>query len=323
MLKIIYPFLLQYIESQGPPWWLSKNCRSALAPLPKSSSACTRPSSADFGSLLGRRLRKRKDLVCISVSDDSAGRCEGVHHCQTCGDPSPSVYQGDWLCLSPNCSNFWTLADGTAPSKPQLRDEFLLRRKEPDLFVLGGVPFPLAPRSVSGQGPSCDDLRGLHCLHCGRLSCRRSPHYLQCPSCGAYAGSNSTAAVSAPQINSTTSTLQDAFVDLSSGIRLQFKTMYDGNGQAMEVASFFFNQANDCTVHVIHGSNVLSDDIFERMQIGPPSTVDEPHCNDGKATSEEIVPFKRHPLGRHGMKGELLSQQFAFNYGVGYKVSVY
>lgn len=33
------------------------------------------------------------------------------------------------------------------------------------------------------------------------------------------------------------------------------------------------------------------------------------------------VPFRRHPLGRHHLKGRLLCQQFTCNYGTPYKVS--
>lgn len=265
-----------------------------------------------------RRLKRRKDLVCVSTSEQPDSSTE-YHCCKGCGEPSPRVYESGWTCLSPNCSQFWSFAK-CAPESLRYRHDFLQLRPEPRLFAVGGMPFPLSPARSSAwtqgrsRGPSSDDLRGLHCIQCGRISCRRSPHYLQCQTCYAQIVSPSTV-VAAPQLDVTTPVLQDTIVDSSSGIKSVFKTLQDRYSRPMEVVSFLLDEQGDCAVHVVQGLEPEIDEIFTELQRGLSPRDLQQH------SWEEVVPFMRHPLHRHTMKGDLLSQQFTFNYGVGYKVS--
>lgn len=184
------------------------------------------------------------------------------------------------------------------------------------------MPFSLLPStasdSVLDQGEA---LRGLHCT-CGRLTCRRYDHYRHCAHCGFIRPCQAASKVHlGPFIKSHTG-LESCKVHSSSGIWAFYIKLASDN---LAVTSFFFPKSlGGGEVHLIesiNGRQEEADEIFEAMQRGPYWS-DNANQFQLPVYPREGIPFRRHPLSCHTVKGDLLSQQFTCNYGAEYKHSV-
>lgn len=149
---VLYRFKLERADQSKPAWWM-----------PAGTPA--RPSSAL--------------TVCQKTT------------CQECGMESKQILPAGWVCLTRECSEFWSL-NGCAPTEAQVagfNPSFLNERNEfPDL----APPFDLAPPRLTltsgdvqaGMGFSRDAWKGFFCPDCHCCSPRRFWKLWKCDNCG-------------------------------------------------------------------------------------------------------------------------------------------
>lgn len=193
---------------------------------------------------------------------------------------------------------------------------FLQLRKEPLHFIHGGMPFSLLPPSPTDmQRHSCDPLRGLHCT-CGRLTCRKFDKFWHCAHCGSVKPIPSTNTLNGTSCIVFPSGIEDSKVNIASGIKINFRKLPEEN---ILITSFTFpEELGSGNVHLIeslNGDQPEADEILWRMQ-----QQEERLCE--KTGTIQAIPFRRHELSCHTVKGDLLSQQFTCNYGEEYKHTV-
>lgn len=95
--------------------------------------------------------------------------------CPTCSQKSPKVYELAWVCLNPACSSFWVDTESRCFLPYNLTyDPKFLRLSQPYLLPLNLRDIRPTPPEIAGRsiGTTYAFTRGLHCRHCGRLSCR-------------------------------------------------------------------------------------------------------------------------------------------------------
>ncbi|TFK54484.1 hypothetical protein OE88DRAFT_1625305 [Heliocybe sulcata] len=170
---IRYKFAFQWCDEQGEPWWLQN-------PPKHDSFGHSGLSIGDTGPDTNSGDPLRPD---IGTDKLSAGIT--IRSCQCCRRPSPLIYIQGWTCLSPDCPQFWCLADGkTPPEDLDYEKAFLVLL---DLPIANCMDIrPLLPRNpgVEGVTTGQEFTRGFHCPKCGRLSCRAKWEYWECFSCG-------------------------------------------------------------------------------------------------------------------------------------------
>jgi hypothetical protein len=216
------------------------------------------------------------------------------------------------------------LPDGSiAEGELLFNPDFLKLRREPLHFLHGGLPFSLFPPCASSHisADQGDPMRGLHCL-CGRLTCRRYDHHWHCAHCGFIKPCQAANTIHKAPIVASYSGFESCKVHPLSGIKAIFSKVPSDN---IAITSFYFPQelggGNIHLVESIDGIQDEADQMFQAMQKGP-----EWEMGAGgqllPTYSSEAIPFRRHPLSCHSVKGDLLSQQFTCNYGAEYKHSV-
>ncbi|PWN50481.1 hypothetical protein IE53DRAFT_368870 [Violaceomyces palustris] len=261
--------------------------------------------------------------------------------CRICSQHSPGVYKVGWMCLQPNCPAFWEV-EGRAPDPDSLEfvPTFLSTRPTPRQFCLARLPFDLRP--VWPARDTTDQARGLYCYTCGRLNCKELFHSPICCHCGTVLGNNPMAKVSPPLPDPVEMEINDPVLAKSSGITRRVWITSEG----IKVESFHFPRAfGDSRVHLVRREGLedgMADDIFRGLQFNshdlgveeeeqglegegsrgllPMTTsLGPPPSYPSRGEGDERIPFRRHPLKHHGMRGKLLSQQFTCNYGKAYK----
>lgn len=97
--------------------------------------------------------------------------------CQHCSATHPLVYLTGWMCLSPDCPQFWKLPNGkNAPyGDMHFNPAFLLERTD---WAVETEPFSVKPPVLSVGTTVGDNLtqintRGMCCPNCGRCNSRR------------------------------------------------------------------------------------------------------------------------------------------------------
>ncbi|KAJ7508083.1 hypothetical protein B0H11DRAFT_1704762, partial [Mycena galericulata] len=138
-----YKFAFQWCAGQGELWWLAQPTET--------SSKCAAHSPPD------------------------------VYRCVECGNPSPHIFLQDWVCLNPNCSQFWARSDGRPSGQLDYNSEFLELRQPPEFpsgFETRLVPEPPILTSADQFTTSFEHTRGWNCHQCGRVSSRYGSSYI-------------------------------------------------------------------------------------------------------------------------------------------------
>lgn len=212
------------------------------------------------------------------------------------------------MCCSPTCPEFWKIDDGFSPSQDilEFHQDFISVRAQSASSMKDRIPFSLSPPQpdLTSSDTSIKALRGWHCLKCGRLNCREFYSDWVCFHCLNKLVPKFNPFKPPSRLNRN-ALLTDTIIhqDFQNEVKVSSSII---NGSKLCVTTYTlpvkFGKARVHIVEALEGEDLEADRLLEDFQ-----------------TSE--VPFTRHPLGKHAIKGRLLSQQFTCNYGTPYKVS--
>ncbi|KAJ7874007.1 hypothetical protein B0H14DRAFT_2718698 [Mycena olivaceomarginata] len=225
-----YKFAFQWCAGQGDPWWLTFSAPIALK--------CTQPPV--------------------------------THLCGGCDNLSPHIYRTGWMCLNPDCPQFWT---GARPEGLEYISDFLQPRESPVFpsdFDARLVPEDHIPVAVAA---SFQLMRGWHCHRCGRASSRADWGKYECFHCHdthpILGGVHTAAALQSVGPVTRRYRDRDFILAPDSGItKLVLKRYTHSNGWGF--CQSFALPDNRGTVHHIRGSdslNYLANHLLENSQI--------------------------------------------------------
>ncbi|KAL1633572.1 hypothetical protein SLS58_011024 [Diplodia intermedia] len=233
-----------------------------------------------------------------------------VHVCSHCEQMSQQVYLQGWMCLHSDCPLFWTLESGNEPQEAGLLyDPRFLKQHTP--WPHANAPQPLRPNHLTlGPTPMLGDdvawvaAKGLVCPQCGRCNPREAWEGWYCGNCDFV--------YSLPHATIPANALHDAYDPLSSyytfskdlclphiPLRVEFAHNYRINyftipGVDGFIAHFIANK----TVNEEAGG---PDDMWTELQ-----------------TAQDLG-LRRRPMASSTLRGPMLTQHFAVNYGMPYK----
>ena len=110
-------------------------------------------------------------VVCGSVHSVVSPKWQP---CQVCRKSSPQVYEQGWMCLKPECKQFWTFSSGQCPPAALTYSEAFLQPRPGFKARTDDIrpPLPVKSDEITGPTTSYHFCKGWHCTGCGRLSSR-------------------------------------------------------------------------------------------------------------------------------------------------------
>ncbi|KAJ3724864.1 hypothetical protein C8R42DRAFT_463116 [Lentinula raphanica] len=337
-----FKFSFQWCEEQGEPWWHATENKSMgrrivhiPRPIPEIASCTQTPetidpsgyesddlmnTSSDSATAQGtppsspektpsrssRRTPVKKSQFLLS--ERAPGLADS--RCTHCGLPSPLVFSVGWVCLNSACSRFWHLpgnGNDLIPDELDFHERFL------QLQTLAALDEGF--RNIEPPQPETSPLdqittlqsftRGMHCRECGRLSCRFKWEQWECKHCQ-----------NVLRVHGMVRPVKD-LRDLQPTAKFEWYSVGKKSGITKKPV-YVFGEGNVVTFslpdgrgqihHIQHnsrGSRDLArlDSLFEDYQ---------------KQAADGSLPFQRHPLRSHKVRGELLTNYFSQNCGEPY-----
>ncbi|KAK7536864.1 uncharacterized protein J3D65DRAFT_553080, partial [Phyllosticta citribraziliensis] len=234
-----------------------------------------------------------------------------IKTCDDCSESSTRVYLQGWMCLQPQCANFWKI-DGLEPEEASLLyDPRFLKQYTP--WGHSSAPQPLRPEPmrlgsmpVLGDDVSWAAGKGIACPDCGRCNSREVWKGWQCgnPACSfEYSLPHSLIPPSGirnpydPASKGYTSS-KDQVLSSSVGLEVEFANNY-------RIHKYIIPGIPGFIAHFIANGTVNEeldgpDDMWTELQ------------------STEIGLCRR-PLQCSTLRGPMLTQHFSVNYGMPYK----
>ncbi|KAI0036934.1 hypothetical protein K488DRAFT_40180 [Vararia minispora EC-137] len=264
-----YKFAFQWCPEQGEPWWT----------LPQDRMANTLAEA-----VTPARMR-----------------------CDTCTITSVQVYEQGWMCLNPACIVFFTLRGTNVVEELTAALSFLsLRQNRPYKMSTGKestLPAPPPAGEVDrGLVTTRRFTRGMHCVECGRLSCRFRWKCWQCQGCknefdvkGAIRKPNEFWSQHRALIFSDERIMPKACIN--RGLQRMF--LDEITNERLLLRSYTM-PGNRGIIYIIPGNqkiNCVADQIFHDYQ---------------EQAMNGTIDFRRYPLRSVG-RGELLTNYFSQN----------
>ncbi|KAF9070074.1 hypothetical protein BDP27DRAFT_1402166 [Rhodocollybia butyracea] len=331
-----FKFTFQWCEEQGQPWWhLGKNEPKPPVVFPgnqgfhesfENDNARTTESDYEdmvisedeeaippFGEITAtpktsRRLPVKKSEFLLS--ERTPGLAD--RSCSHCGMRSPLVFSIGWGCLNAPCPLFWTIPDAGGVSFPDeltYLEDFIKLRPFTPLDV--GFRNILPPQPVTNPSDKITTVqaftRGMHCVKCGRLSCRFKWQQWECANCGdVLAVSGIVRRAAELKSISTGVVFQCNLLGKDTGIIRRPTESFGSGGSAGHIQTFLLPEGRGRIHHIQHNSSgplERIDALFEEYQ--------------GQA-SDGTLQFRRWPLRSHKLRGSLLTNYFSQNCGEPY-----
>ncbi|KAE9411196.1 hypothetical protein BT96DRAFT_804132, partial [Gymnopus androsaceus JB14] len=280
-----FKFAFQWCEEQGQPWWHARKDEALnFSPI--------QPPVSSENTIHERRT----DRTCP--------------HCEM---RSPLVFSVGWGCLNSTCSQFWTLPEiGYVPFPDELdfHEEFLRLRSLPPLDDgLRNIIPPPPVTSPSNRITTVQSFtRGMHCIKCGRLSCRFKWQHWECANCQHVLKVTGSIRRAAELKNISTMTSHYNSLGKETGIVREPPRFFGNASSGGHVQTFVLPEGRGRIHHIQHNSMAPQervDTLFEEYQ---------------KQASEGILQFRRWPLRSHKLRGSLLTNYFSQNCGEPYHV---
>ncbi|WWC60152.1 uncharacterized protein I303_102716 [Kwoniella dejecticola CBS 10117] len=243
--------------------------------------------------------------------------------CLSCGIPIVQVYREGLICLEPTCRAFFMLITpiGVLPI-PQgfpltYSEDFLQPVPTPDEVQ---IPYEAVPPEPARKVPETDShgdgegdgeiggrtlWRGWVCRKCGRANCRWRWEVWECKNCGDLLHPIDQRSVLLKKDlppNGLETFMGNSKTDLSSGITSALKWI----SEIACVCVVYDLPSAGKVYHLIQPHSPIADRLLEEYQIA---------ANEGGW-------FQRRPLKNTTVKGQLLAQHFAVNFGAAYKYQV-
>lgn len=230
--------------------------------------------------------------------------------CTHCHLASQQVYLQGWMCLQPDCPQFWKLESGNEPQeRGLLYDPRFL--KQHTLWPHSSIPQPLRPNAfalgptpILGDDVSWAAAKGLVCPQCGRCNSREAWEGWQCGNCDF--------AYSLLHANVPVAALHDPYHPLSSGYTLSRDNYSSTIPFRVEFAHNY--RINYFTIPGVDGfiaHFIANKTINEEPDIGPDAMWTDLQTSN--------LDLRRRPLATSTLRGPALTQHFCVNYGMPYK----
>ncbi|GAW02468.1 hypothetical protein LENED_004126 [Lentinula edodes] len=313
-----FKFSFQWCKEQGEPWWHA-----------------TKDKFTEERATLMPVVSSTEDTTCdASLENDNARTSESDY--EEAMDISPD----DERIPSTTAASPGNAAPKFSRRMPVKKTEFLLSermRVPPDSKKNSGndpipddltfdegflqlqtlLPLDSGFRNINPSQPVTNPrdkittlqafTRGMHCIKCGRLSCRSKWEHWECANC-----QNVLAVNGAPRPVKVLKSLNPGvnfqwyFVGKDAGIIKSPVKPFGDHQTAGNVLTFSFPEGRGQIHHIQHNSMgplVRLDTLFEEYQM---------QAADGS------LPFRRWPLRSHKLRGSLLTNYFSQNCGVPY-----
>lgn len=231
--------------------------------------------------------------------------------CTNCREESLQVYEQGWMCLRPQCPNFWKLNGESPPDKLEYSHSFINCHTpwDPQLEL---PPAPLRPPLASDRDNYYDGgdvariyWKGMCCPQCGRLSCREFWAGWVCKNCNFKS--------SPPRTIFEADRLADPHRSVFTGPAIPSNIVQPGITWTRMVVD-----GMTCLIYYLKDCGTVAHILASEYQNK------RPECADWlfKEYQAPEMPFKRYALKSHKVQGQLLTQQFSFNAGAPYKYIV-
>lgn len=243
-----------------------------------------------------------------SIGEQAPPETRTCTHCQI---DSQQVYLQGWMCLQPDCSQFWKLESGNEPQeRGLLYDPRFLKQHTPWPHSsipqpLRPNPFTLGPTPILGDDVSWAAAKGLVCPQCGRCNSREAWEGWKCGNCDF--------AYSLPHANVPVAALHDPYHPLSSGYTLSRDNYSSIVSFRVEFSHNY--RINYFTIPGVDGfiAHFIANQTVNEEPGGPDAM-----WTDLQATGGDLGLLRR-PLATSTLRGPALTQHFCVNYGMPYK----
>ncbi|KAH7044033.1 hypothetical protein B0J12DRAFT_577991, partial [Macrophomina phaseolina] len=234
-----------------------------------------------------------------------------IQTCSHCQQTSQQVYLQGWMCLRPECPQFWKLNSGNEPQEAGLLyDPRFLKQHTP--WPHSSAPQPLRPEHFSlgptpmlGEDVSWAAAKGLVCPKCGRCNSREAWEGWECGS------ATCDFSYSLPHANVPPQALHDMYNPVASG----YATSRDLFSPILPLQVQFAHnyRINYFTIPGIEGfvAHFIANKTINAEPGGPDDMWTEMQTAD--------LGLRRRPLGCSALQGPMLTQHFCVNYGMPYK----
>ncbi|KAJ4468124.1 hypothetical protein J3R30DRAFT_3346674 [Lentinula aciculospora] len=357
-----FKFSFQWCEDQGEPWWHASNDKSLqnrvihmpILPITcdenlESDNARTseRDHEEDFVNILPDNECTPSTAVVYSekitpkfsrhipvktseflLSERTPGSAD--RRCLYCDMRSPSVFSVGWGCLNAACVYFWRLPDAgnkLIPEELDFEEAFL--QMQPSLPLDIGFRSINPPQPVTNPRDKITTLqsftRGMHCIKCGRLSCRYALGSLfiikfsddmlvrykwehwECANC--------------QNVLAVSGTIRHVkgLKGLHPGVSFQWNSVAKGTGITKTSLRLFGNgetAGNVQTFCLPEGRGKIHH--IQHNSMGPLARLDTLFEEYQRQAVDGTLPFRRWPLRSHKLRGALLTNYFSQNCGVPY-----
>jgi alkylated DNA repair dioxygenase AlkB len=240
--------------------------------------------------------------------------------CECCGETSQQIYFNGWMCLQPNCSAFWHIANGSSLGSHKLSyepdegslvyDPRFLKQKTPWLNDNSDYPLSFNTTELSGYSVMGEDVSqafwaGIVCPDCGKCNSRLGWTGWDC--------SNPTCRFSKEPPHSLipAKSLRDPFWPLTADYPLS----RDTHAPLINVDVSFAHG------YRINRYNIPGLDGFITHMIANKTVVEEPGGPDTmfEELQQTDIDLRRRAMPNGQLKGESYCRHFSVNYGMPYK----
>ncbi|KAK8230812.1 hypothetical protein HDK90DRAFT_332907 [Phyllosticta capitalensis] len=235
-----------------------------------------------------------------------------VNTCRRCQQSHTRIYIQGWMCLQPQCVNFWKLEDGSEPVEEELLyDPRFLKQYTPwphssPPQPLKPLPMQLGSSPILGDNVSWEAGKGMACPRCGRCNSREAWKGWKCghPACG-YEHS-------LPHTLVPPSALRNPYDPMSTGYTSsKDQVLSPLIGQRIEFVHNY--RIHYYTIPGIKGfiAHLIANGTVLEEQDGPDDMWTE--------LQKTEIGLRRRPLQNSILRGPMLTQHFSVNYGMPYK----
>ncbi|EJD02938.1 uncharacterized protein FOMMEDRAFT_107970 [Fomitiporia mediterranea MF3/22] len=318
--RIKYKFAFQYCDGQESPWWLNSASDASLRTI-----GTTRPRPAeqvdsrqaselcvvDSPFQEGTPTALPNDSATTSVLPILASFIPTNGICTKCGKSSPSIYKQGWMCLHPDCEDFFRINSEEIFSLDYF-EQFLQLRPCPDFGKIElSIPSPLV-----GPVDSADEIystRGFWCPECGQLCPRERWECWECSACEfELRGRGALPMRSYTEFKSQESNLKGYTVHKiypGSEIKLSTRKWRCHRNSEVGLNYVFELPCNRGRIHLVSGNARVNDRA---------NTIFRQYQQDAESRSF----LRRYPLRSHHARGRMLTNYFSHNAGVPYEYAV-
>ncbi|KAI9715076.1 MAG: hypothetical protein M1812_006194 [Candelaria pacifica] len=317
--KKLFKYRLEKMDMGEPSWWAPKALQDTM---PRTKGFITDLSetnipvvdiSVNQPPVNGTIETGSSANLVYSTLNSGEGSIPAARYecCSSCQKPSPQVYFQGWMCLNAGCDVFWKLHGRTTPGLLTFDLRFLRQQVQ---WPAMNEPYGLKPDPVSIDGQhqfgfdvSYAAWKGFVCPQCGRCNSRQDWQGWKClnETCGFVHN--------LPHVAIPVEAISDPNHPFAKGHAIP----RDKADPSIETQVEFFKQYRVHTYTVPECGTIvhfMANKVINEEPGGPDEMWHDMQSAD--------IGLKRRELQNGLLKGGMLTQHFAMNYGMPYKYAV-